>query len=246
MARLRTDEEKAAILRECLRLEKEGGDILGYLWSQDYITPRATWCNYQREWLGRKPYQYTDGKPKKKRRGTMNGMDSKTRAARQKRLDDLKERISAGMGIRAALADMGYTGKSAGQTYRHIRNFAEATDPEFAAVLPEKISDSDTPVVSVADAVKGMQDAADEFFGQCEEAGLKLTDPVPEITKPLMHSGKKAIGWSGDFGEYIYDEKHGYIYYESNDGEEISMPVASWREWLKEIREVAQLLGVEL
>ena len=66
MAKQRTYEEKEAILQKCLELEATGGDILSYLWSQDYLTPRATWCNYQREWLGRKPYQYTDGKPKKK------------------------------------------------------------------------------------------------------------------------------------------------------------------------------------
>ena len=65
MAKQRTEEEKEAILVHCLELEETGGDILGYLWSQDYLTPRATWFNYQRELLGRKPYQYTDGKPRK-------------------------------------------------------------------------------------------------------------------------------------------------------------------------------------
>ena len=64
MSRLRTDEEKIAILEHCLELERTGGDILDYLWSQDYLTPRATWFNYQREWLGRKPYEFTDGKPR--------------------------------------------------------------------------------------------------------------------------------------------------------------------------------------
>lgn len=67
-----------------------------------------------------------------------------------------------------------------------------------------------------------------------------------KIDKPLMHSGKKAIGWEGDFGTYVYDRKQGYIDYESNDGDEISMPVDAWREWWKEIREVWQLMGVEL
>ena len=55
MAKLRTEEEKEWILQRCLELEATGGDILGFLWSQDYLTPRATWCNFQREWLGRKP-----------------------------------------------------------------------------------------------------------------------------------------------------------------------------------------------
>ena len=62
MATLRTYEEKAAIVEHCIELERTGGDILGYLWSKNYVSPRATWCNFQREWLGRKPYEYTDGK----------------------------------------------------------------------------------------------------------------------------------------------------------------------------------------
>ena len=243
MARLRTDEEKAAILRECLRLEKEGGDILGYLWSQDYITPRATWCNYQRDWLGRKPYQYTDGKPKKRRRGTMNGMDSKTRAARQKRLDDLKKRISDGMGIRAALADMGYTGKSAGQTYRHIRNFAEVADPEFAAVLPEKISDSDTPVVSVADAVKGMQDAADAFPARMEETPLKLTDPEPKAGRIIEY---RITGIDTEMGSFRYYRRSGFLDWETGGiNDTISLNVDEWRQLMEDLPKIMEVLGVE-
>lgn len=150
---MRTYEEKAAIVEHCIELEKTGGDILGYLWSQNYYTPRATWCNFQREWLHRKPYEYTDGKPKKKGEIKMNGMD-KIMADRQKRLEDLKNRINDGMGIRAALADMGYTGRSAGQVYRQIKNYAQENDPEAFAMLPEKISDEDTPVRTDTPTVK--------------------------------------------------------------------------------------------
>ena len=98
--------------------------------------------------------------------------------------------------------------------------------------------------VSVKDAMDNMKDAADKFFGKCEDMGLMKNEP--KITAPLMHSGKKAIGWEGDFGTYIYDAKHGYIDYENNDGEELSMPVDAWRNFLAEIREIGLLLGVEL
>jgi len=264
MATLRTPEERMAIAQRCAELEREGGDILGYLWSENYLTPRAPWCNIQREFMGRKPYQYTDGKPKKKGERTMNKHEITTEGKR-KRLDGLIERIKRGMGIRAALRDMGYDGKSAGQTYRQIRVFAIANDPEAAKLLPARISEEDAPVVKVdkgmpkeqlqleagknyevsaAGAMAGMKQAADEFFGKCEEMGLKVGEP--KITKPLMHSGKTAIGWEGAFGTYIYDRKHGYIDYESNDGEEMSMPVDAWKDWMEEIREVAALLGVEL
>ena len=71
MAKHRTPEEISAIVDRCIELEKEGGDILGYLWTENYLTPRATWCNFQREWLHRKPYEYTDGKPKTRKEREM-------------------------------------------------------------------------------------------------------------------------------------------------------------------------------
>lgn len=54
MAKLRTEKELDAIVKHCVELEKVGGDIYGYLMSQHYITPRATWLNLQRERLGRR------------------------------------------------------------------------------------------------------------------------------------------------------------------------------------------------
>ena len=55
-----------AFAKECKRIEKEGGDVLGYIrenWPS--YTPRGTWYNLQRECLGRKPHQMTEGRPRK-------------------------------------------------------------------------------------------------------------------------------------------------------------------------------------
>lgn len=242
MARLRTDEEKAAILRECLRLEKEGGDILGYLWSQDYITPRATWCNYQREWLGRKPYEYTDGKPKKKGRGTMNGMDGKTKEARQKRLDDLKERISDGMGIRAALADMGYTGKSAGQTYRRIRNYALEVDPEFGKTLPEKIRDDDAPLKAPAKTA-AKREEPDALLARMEETPLKMTDPEPKAGRIIEY---RITGIDTEMGSFRYSRRSGFLEWETGGiNDTISLTVDEWRRLMEDLPKIMEVLGVE-
>jgi hypothetical protein len=63
---MRTDDEKLAFAKECLRIEKKGGDVQGYIrdnWPS--YTPRGTWYNLQREYLGRKPHQLTEGRPRK-------------------------------------------------------------------------------------------------------------------------------------------------------------------------------------
>ena len=249
MATLRTEEEKSAILAHCLELERTGGDILAYLWSENYISPRATWCNFQREWLGRKPYQYTDGKPKKKKeRKDM----SRIVITDEQKAEAVRIAIE-GKSPCAYLKSIGSQNPSG--AWFNIKKQYQQKHPEIYAKIPQHPNGWKAPKkleldagenydVSVKDAMDNMQDAADEFFGKCEDMGLMKNEP--KITAPLMHSGKKAIGWEGDFGTYIYDAKHGYIDYENNDGEELSMPVDAWRNFLAEIREIGLLLGVEL
>ena len=249
MATLRTEEEKSAILEHCLELERTGGDILAYLWSENYISPRATWCNFQREWLGRKPYQYTDGKPKKKKeRKDM----SRIVITDEQKAEAVRIAIE-GKSPCAYLKSIGSQNPSG--AWFNIKKQYQQKHPEIYAKIPQHPNGWKAPKkleldagenydISVKDAMDNMQEAADEFFGKCDDMGLIKNEP--KITAPLMHSGKKAIGWEGDFGTYIYDAKHGYIDYENNDGEELSMPVDAWRNFLAEIREIGLLLGVEL
>lgn len=236
---MRTFEEKAAIVEHCIELEKTGGDILGYLWSQNYYTPRATWCNIQREWLHRKPYEYTDGKPKKKGEAIMK---SKFIVTPEIRDEAIRIAINGG-DPRNYLTGMGsQNGMSA---WTKIRMELKKTNPETFAKLPKRIGNAEVPEAPEMPTLK-VDGPLKIETPEKDRIQVAEVPEKPKITQPLMHSGKKAIGWAGDFGSYIYDAKHGYIDYESNDGEEISMPVESWREWLKEIGEIAQLMGVEL
>lgn len=62
---MRTDAEMLEFAKACEQIEKQGGDVLGYI-SQEYpsYTPRPTWYRLQKDWLGRKEHQLTEGKPK--------------------------------------------------------------------------------------------------------------------------------------------------------------------------------------
>ena len=267
MAKLRTDEEKAAILEHCLELEESGGDILGYLWSKDYITPRATWCNYQREWLGRKPYQYTDGKPKKQKRRDIH-MNKNAAKEKEKLLNKVLERISAGKSAKEAMASLGYTGKSLGQTYRQLRIYAVDMDPKLGEILPERLNDpkkeyTNLKVVvkdgveyekaeepTLADAMTGMKEVTDDFFGKCEEMGLKMDKPKQQkITQPVNYDGMMVREVEGLFGRYRRTDigSATYIDYESKDGaDELSMTVEHWKAFIVEIRNAGRILGVEV
>lgn len=246
MAAQRSTDERMRIARECLKIERAGGDVLAYLISENYYTPRATWINLQREFLRRKPHEYTDGKPKKGE--MMNNMA----LTNEQRLKAAQIAIDGG-DPRPYLEECGLMAPD--KTWWYLKQWLKKNYPEMADKVPKKLGTADdyqkvkpdkgmpkekTPTVKIDGALKIETPEANRV------RVVEVPEKQPKITKPLMHSGKKAIGWEGDFGTYIYDRRHGYIDYEGNDGDEISLTVEGWKNWLIEVRDVAQLLGVEL
>ena len=101
------------------------------------------------------------------------------------------------------------------------------------------------PEAKLLPETAGMQDAADEFFGKCEDMGL-MENRSP-ITKPIGYEGFTVRAVQGSFGRYSYSEtRTAYIDYENNDGDELSMTLEQWRAFLDELRRAALVLGVEL
>lgn len=100
---------------------------------------------------------------------------------------------------RPYLAECGV--KNPQQRWSGIRTNLKISDPETYAKLPRVIGHKQVPKkvtfngkeyekmpvetpegeFTIGDAMKGMQDAANEFFGACEEMGLTL-DKEPEVT----------------------------------------------------------------
>ena len=103
---------------------------------------------------------------------------------------------------------------------------------------------------TLADAMTGMKEATDDFFGKCEEMGLKMDNPEKSrITKPVNYDGFSVRAVEGKFGSYHFQDINGkqWIDYENRDGaDELSMTVDQWRGFIAEIREAARVLGVEL
>jgi hypothetical protein len=64
---MRTYAEDLEFAKACEQIEKEGGDVQGYI-AQEYpsYTPRAVWYRLQRNQLGRDTLQLTEGRPKEK------------------------------------------------------------------------------------------------------------------------------------------------------------------------------------
>ena len=134
------------------------------------------------------------------------------------------------------------------QTWFGIKKRLKESDPETYAKLPKRIQKkNDEPEVSLADAMKGMKDAADEFFGTCEEMGLTL-DKEPEKTRfnaivnPLPVCGVRSRILPNR--KYQIDIDTGEMYLD-NDGLFIRLSAVEWKALSKEILTALEQLGVE-
>lgn len=250
MAVQRTYEEKAAIVSHCIELEKSGGDILGYLWSENYLTPRATWCNFQREWLGRKPYQYTDGKPKKKKGEKDMGRPGVDREAT---VPKLMEAIRAGQDPREFMKTVaGVTNPT--KAYQNMRLHIRKYYPELAAELPTLRNSYGKTVKPPKSATKPEAKANTEPLQLEAGKNYELQAPVKEAeepkaeeqkTEPLACDGFTVRCIECDFGKFYYDAKFGLLDWTSPDGEEVSFTPEAWKQFATEaLPKAMAILGV--
>ena len=153
------------------------------------------------------------------------------------------------------------------QKWYDIKLMVKDSDPETYAKLPMRIQRKDavkveTPEATLADAMTGMQDAANQFFGMCADMGIKPVEvevpetvhftkmvDLPKICKPVNYDGMTVRAVEGDFGSYHFHEINGkqWIDYDDKDcANQLSMTVDQWRGFLKEMNHAAAILGVEL
>lgn len=144
--------------------------------------------------------------------------------------------------------------KNPSAAWYHIRSKIKDTDPETYEKLPHLYrKKTDAPKATLADAMEGMQDAAEEFFGKCEDMGLSLgkdeTPEEPKITQPVVYDGMTVREIEGGFGRYRRSDVHGSIYidFEYTEGADvISLTDKQWRSFMVELIHASQILGVEL
>ena len=248
MATRRTPEELFQIVSHCIDLEIEGGDILAYLWSKDYISPRATWMNFQRQYLHRKPYEYTDGKPCEKKKG-------ETDMAKFKCTDEMRGeaiRIALDGGDpKAYLADMGCQQPEA--MWGSIRKRLAQISPEIYEKLPKRIPAGGVKKNELQEKAKAAKQPAEMELDVVEypEGGFELQPVAKEEPKPgtvpLQYDGLTVRGLEGEYGRFFYDAKFDMLDWTTPDGEEVSFCPASWKELIEDvIPKVMGILGVSV
>lgn len=117
-----------------------------------------------------------------------------------------------------------------------------------APAMPQKAETPEEPEVTLADAMKGMKDAADEFFGTCEEMGLTLEKAKKEAA-PVKYDDMTVREVEGVFGRYRRSDVNGitYIDFECDDGLDVlSLTVNQWIQFREEQEKAFAILGVIL
>ena len=170
--------------------------------------------------------------------------------------------------------------------WTYLKGMIKKKDPELYAKIPDlrnlkkvkqKLEEaiSQVPEVSAADAMAACQDAADEFFGKCEDMGLMkdaVKGPVtpdelyetfnkfvevkdvkapedPKICQPVVYDGMTVREVEGLFGRYRRSDVGQATYIDLEFTEccdVISNTVEQWRSFVAEFDRAALILGVEL
>ncbi len=177
------------LARECLRIEKEGGDVLGYIEvNMPSYTPRAAWYNLQKQFTGRRGSMLTDGRPKEKP-GKENRELGKSKQKLSEVIETLLEGVRAGNEPWKVLTAMGYTNPIAAMKNAKVwcRVNAPELMPELERIVlhdPSKKprrSSKEAPEVTPVETPADEQSAAEtvEFGGKTYEKvePEKLTNP---------------------------------------------------------------------
>ena len=194
---MRTNAEKKEFARECLEIERRGGNVQEYI-AQNWpsYTPRATWYNLQIGYLGRKKHELTEGKPLIDSDGKeVNTM--KKRRDRNEVLDAVLKVLEEKGDPVAWFVNEGYEAPI--QAWQAMRKFAKENRPDDYKKIPQDLrkyyadngikrpgTDDAAPKASETPTVP--KEAVESvFFGGKQYE--KMGKPSPTCCQPAQESG---------------------------------------------------------
>ena len=226
-----TDREELAM--ECDRLDKAGVNVRSFLRSLGYISPWGTWHRLQKEELQREENKITEGK----------GKIEMGKLTLEQKKQAVEIAISGGNPL-DYLKSIGNPNPSAAWYY--IRKTLKEADPEKFALLNVKKEPNEevigTMVIEHSPAVKETIRAAirDEKPATCcarsTREGVEVPDELPEDEDVVTGIRTKC-------GEFRVSN-NGFLYFGSNDGDDLEMPVETWLTFAADLPRIMKKLGI--
>ena len=134
------------------------------------------------------------------------------------------------------------------QTWFGIKKALKETDQETYAKLPKRLKkNEETPPATAAEAMAGMKAAADEFFGKCEEMGLRLDkEPEPTRFNAIVNPLPVCAVRSRVRPDTAYEiASNGEMVFTNECGFYLQFSIDGWKSLSKEILTALEQLGVE-
>lgn len=249
--------DRAELARKCARIEAAGGSVRDFLQGEGFISPWGTWFRLQKEELGRKDYQITDG------RG--NEEMKKVTLEQKKKAVDIA--LSGGNPL-DYLKEIG--SKQPAALWYAIKKVLKEADPEKYGKLPSRANSAEPEIwkpknvttccapstregVEVPDELPeelpeenlGEMPAADHTIPKRElETSMVIDSKGIRIqTKPVNYDGFEVTGLKTEYGRFQVSN-NGYLFFGANADDELEMPVEIWRKFAEDLPRVMKILGI--
>lgn len=268
--------DQRALAMQCQDVERDGGSVITFLQGLGFISPRATWERLQLNELGRSKHQLRDGRakePPEQAEDKKGREDMDTRAKLS--AEDKRTIIEAALrgenpltyltraGIRNPSSSWKYIMKSLAKVNpeMHERLVASGWDrpadrlkPYRAETPEDAVPAPEIPETPEPEYIRYNPDEEDDPMPEAVPAVTEAEEPEdPEDERKYSASLKigsfKVCGMEGNFGRYVVSHSNGkdWLDFESNDtGDVLSLTVENWREFIRELRAVTKLMGVDL
>lgn len=221
--------DRAALAHKCEQIEMAGGNVLDYLRSIGCISPWGTWHRLQKEELCRANHQIKDGKGNKE--------------MRRYTAEEKQEAVNIALRGDNPLPYLKSIGSERpDNTWYMIKKALKETDPEMYA----RIQDFRMKKVTVPDEV--MEELRGEIpengpVTTCCVKGMDAGVHVPDDTGN-PYNGFTVTGLKTDYGEFRLSN-NGYLYFGSNQRDELEMPVELWLRFRTDLPRIMELLGIK-
>lgn len=248
MATPRSITEIKQIANHCLEIERAGGDVLAYLRTEHYISPRGTWFNMQREILHRSRSQITDGRPERKEDDDM----AKNHKLTLQQKNHAVELAIAGKNPIPYLVECG--AKNPYASWDYITKVLQKNDPDRYAKIPPMIIgkvvkkeatddgikvEVDTSPVRAEDVLKAVGIEPDDE--KPDDTGYQLGGFTAVETMPVKLC-YRILQLSTDTGVYTKEPEDKMSFRTGNKS--ITLTVEQWKQMLSEAPVIMHDMGL--
>lgn len=237
--------DRLELAKRCARIDAAGGSVRDYLHELGFISPWGTWHRLQKEELGRKDYEITEGKGSEEMR--------KITLEQRKKAVDIALKGESPMKF---LKECGAKNPTASWVY--IKKILRETKPEiYAQLMALKEQPEEEPIqadmfppndgshrISYADAVAREQEEDSRPIRIEKPAGKAVNYAEVIAVEEKVGADEltyQVTGLRTSCGEYSINGKE--IFFTIPDDQEIGLPIELWKRIAKELPGVLKVLG---